>query len=105
MIFENAPVEDVEFGAPIRLQVAGREVRARRVLFATNALSLELSGLAGSAQSKFTLALATEPLSEEQLSEIGLASRKPFYTVDFPYLWGRLLNNEWSDFRKRLGAL
>ena len=92
MIFENAPVEDVEFGAPIRLQVAGREVGARRVLFATNAQSLELSGLAGSAQSKFTLALATEPLSEEQLSETGLASRKPFYTVDFPYLWGRLLN-------------
>lgn len=92
MIFENAPVENVEFGAPIRLQVAGREVRARRVLFATNALSLELSGMAASAQSKFTLALATEPLNEEQLSEIGLASRKPFYTVDFPYLWGRLLD-------------
>jgi len=92
MIFENAPVEDVAFESPIRLQVAGKEVRARRVLFATNALSLELSGLAASAQSKFTLALATKPLSEEQLSEIGLASRKPFYTVDFPYLWGRLLN-------------
>jgi glycine/D-amino acid oxidase-like deaminating enzyme len=91
-IFENAPMENVVFDSPIRLQVARREVRARRVLFATNALSLELSGLAESAQSKFTLALATEPLREGQLSEIGLASRKPFYTVDFPYLWGRLLN-------------
>jgi glycine/D-amino acid oxidase-like deaminating enzyme len=92
MIFENAPVEDVSFGASIRLRVAGREMKARRVLFATNAQSLELSGLAASAQSKFTLALATEKLSDEQLSEIGLISRKPFYTVDFPYLWGRLLN-------------
>jgi glycine/D-amino acid oxidase-like deaminating enzyme len=90
-IFENARVENVKFGAPMILQVAGREVRARRILFATNAFSLELSGLAASAQSKFTLALATEPLGEEQLSEIGMASRKPFYTVDFPYLWGRLL--------------
>lgn len=92
MIFENAPVEEVSFGAPISLRVAGREVKARRVLFATNAQSLELSGLAASAQSKFTLALATEPLSSQQLEAIGLASRKPFYTVDFPYLWGRLLN-------------
>jgi glycine/D-amino acid oxidase-like deaminating enzyme len=37
------------------------------------------------------LALATEPLSDEKIAAIGLASRKPFYTVDFPYLWGRLL--------------
>jgi glycine/D-amino acid oxidase-like deaminating enzyme len=92
MIFENAPVDNVSFSAPISLRVAGHEVKARRVLFATNAQSLELSGLAASAQSKFTLALATEKLSDEQLSEIGLISRKPFYTVDFPYLWGRLLN-------------
>jgi glycine/D-amino acid oxidase-like deaminating enzyme len=112
MIFENARVENVEFGEPIRLQVSGREVKARKVLFATNAQSLELSGLAGNAQSKFTLALATEPLSAEQLSEIGLLSRKPFYTVDFPYLWGRLLNtngvifgsglvhfNDWREVR------
>jgi len=33
----------------------------------------------------------TEPLSNQQLEAIGLASRRPFYTVDFPYLWGRLL--------------
>ena len=91
MIFENAPAEDVAFDSPIRLQVAGKEVQARRVLFATNAQSLELSGLAKSAQSKFTLALATEPLSDEKIAAVGLASRKPFYTVDFPYLWGRLL--------------
>jgi glycine/D-amino acid oxidase-like deaminating enzyme len=113
MIFENARVENVEFGARIRLQVAGRTVLARRVLFATNAQSLELSGLVGSAQSKFTLALATEALSNEQIAAIGLASRKPFYTVDFPYLWGRLLStngvifgsglvhfNDWREVRE-----
>jgi glycine/D-amino acid oxidase-like deaminating enzyme len=113
MIFENARVENVEFESGVRLQVAGRMIRARRVLFATNAQSLELSGLAASAQSKFTLALATEPLSDEQVAAIGLASRKPFYTVDFPYLWGRLLNtngvifgsglvhfNDWREVRE-----
>jgi glycine/D-amino acid oxidase-like deaminating enzyme len=92
MIFENARVEDASFEGSIRLKLTDREVLARRVLFATNGQSLELNGLAGLAQTKFTLALATETLSERQLEETGLASRKPFYTVDFPYLWGRLLN-------------
>jgi glycine/D-amino acid oxidase-like deaminating enzyme len=92
MIFENARVENAVFDSPIRLQIAGREVRARKVLFATNSQSLELNGLVRHAEPKFTLALATEALTAEQLKAIGLESRRPFYTVDFPYLWGRLLN-------------
>jgi glycine/D-amino acid oxidase-like deaminating enzyme len=91
MLFENARVEDLAFEDPLRLQVAGKQVRARRVLVATNAQSLELNGLAGHAEPKFTLALATEPLSAEQIEELGLASGKSFYTVDLPYLWGRRL--------------
>jgi glycine/D-amino acid oxidase-like deaminating enzyme len=50
-----------------------------------------MSCLAASTEPKFTLALATAPLAAGQLAELGLASGKPFYTVDFPYLWGRLL--------------
>ena len=91
LIFEHARVENVSFDEPLRLNVAGKELRAGRALFATNAQSLELSGLAASTEPKFTLALATAPLAAEQLAELGLASGKPFYTVDFPYLWGRLL--------------
>jgi glycine/D-amino acid oxidase-like deaminating enzyme len=93
LIFESAAVEEVVFEDLVRLGLAGRHVRARKVLFATNAQSLELNGLAGRAQPKFTLALATAPLSPHQLELLGLASRKPFYTIDFPYLWGRLLNS------------
>jgi glycine/D-amino acid oxidase-like deaminating enzyme len=85
-------VESAAFDSPISLRVEGRDVRARRVLFAVNAQSLELNGLLRHAEPKFTLALATEPLTNEQLKSLGLESRKPFYTVDFPYLWGRLLN-------------
>jgi glycine/D-amino acid oxidase-like deaminating enzyme len=92
MIFENARVESAVFDSPICLRVEGREVRARRVLFAVNAQSLELNGLLRHAEPKFTLGLAIEPLTDEQLKSIGLESRKSFYTVDFPYLWGRLLN-------------
>jgi glycine/D-amino acid oxidase-like deaminating enzyme len=54
-------------------------------------MSLELSYLLSRAQPKFTLAIATEPLGGEQLEDLGLASGKPFYIIDFPYLWGRLL--------------
>jgi glycine/D-amino acid oxidase-like deaminating enzyme len=39
---------------------------------------------------RLTLAVLTRPVSERVLAAIGLAQRKPFYTVDFPYLWGRV---------------
>jgi glycine/D-amino acid oxidase-like deaminating enzyme len=93
LIFENAPVESLSFDdeAPV-LHVHGKLVRARSVLLATNAESLELSGLEGIAQPKFTLAVATESLSSEQISSLGLADGKPFYTSDLPYLWGRVFD-------------
>ncbi len=90
-IFENVHVEEIEYTDPVRLRFPGGEIRARKVLLATNGMSLELSGLAGSGRTKFTLAVATEPLGAAQLENLGLASGKPFYTVDFPYLWGRIL--------------
>ncbi len=55
---------------------------------------LELAGLRDATRAKLTLALATAPLSRAQLKAIGLSSRRPFYTVDLPYLWGRLLNSD-----------
>jgi glycine/D-amino acid oxidase-like deaminating enzyme len=91
LIFENVSIEEIEFGDPVRLRFSGGEVRARQVLLATNGMSLELSGLSRSGQTKFTLAVATEPLSDAQIEILGLTSGRPFYTVDLPYLWGRLL--------------
>jgi glycine/D-amino acid oxidase-like deaminating enzyme len=92
LIFENAPVDNVSLDELPALTVRGKLMRARSVLLATNAESLELSGLAGRAEPKLTMAVATEPLSAEQLSSVGLAQRKPFYTVDLPYLWGRVFH-------------
>ena len=92
LIFEHARVEKIVFEELLRLYVSGKPLRARHVLLATNAQSLELSELADrGAQPKFTLAVATEPLTAAQLAALGLESRKPFYTIDLPYLWGRLL--------------
>jgi glycine/D-amino acid oxidase-like deaminating enzyme len=92
LILENARVESIAFEESVLITVSGKQVRARHVLVATNAESLELSNLVGTAQPKFTLALATEPLTGAQLAALGLAAGKPFYTIDLPYLWGRLLD-------------
>ncbi len=93
IICERTPVRDVAFAEPLRLRLPTGELRAQQVLFATNAFALELSGLADRAVPKFTLAVATAPLTAGQLEAIGLSQRKPFYTVDMPYLWGRVLGN------------
>jgi glycine/D-amino acid oxidase-like deaminating enzyme len=93
LISENAPVDALDMHEPLVLKLQGKTVRARRVLLATNAESLELSGLSGQAQPKFTLAVATGALSAEQISSLGLAPGKPFYTVDLPYLWGRVFHH------------
>jgi glycine/D-amino acid oxidase-like deaminating enzyme len=93
-IFENTPVENISFENDlIQLRIENRIVIAKAALFATNAMSLELSGLSQSAQPKFTLAVATQPLSVAQIESLGLTDGKPFYTIDFPYLWGRRLRN------------
>jgi glycine/D-amino acid oxidase-like deaminating enzyme len=100
-IVEHAEVRSLDFSNPLRLQVglklrsrtSQKEICADQVLLATNAASLELSGLRSTTLPKLTLALATAPLSAAQLRAIGLSSRRPFYTIDFPYLWGRLLDS------------
>ncbi|MGA8036016.1 MAG: FAD-binding oxidoreductase [Candidatus Acidiferrales bacterium] len=63
---------------------------AAKVLFATNALSLHVSGMTHRTHARLTLATLTDPVSEATLKAIGLALRRPFYTTDFPYLWGRV---------------
>src|SRR5580692_5669849 len=59
LLFEDTPVERADFKPHISLHTSRGPVSVKKVLFATNAFSLEL------------------------------AERKPFYTVDLPYLWGR----------------
>jgi glycine/D-amino acid oxidase-like deaminating enzyme len=68
---------------------ATRKISAAKILFATNALSLPQAAMTGM-HPRLTLAVLTRPVSEKILAAIGLAQRKPFYTVDFPYLWGRV---------------
>jgi len=103
-IAENTVLEKIEFTQPARLYVRtprrGRAIKkiiaAERVLLATNAGSVELGeefARREPAEPKLTFALATAPLDKKQLAQLGMKSKKPFYTVDLPYLWGRLLDN------------
>jgi glycine/D-amino acid oxidase-like deaminating enzyme len=93
LIFEQSAITNVEFSETITLRSAAGEARAKNVLFATNAFALDLNGLEGRAQPAFTTAIMTESLPEASIAKVGLSDRKPFYTVDLPYLWGRLLGD------------
>jgi gamma-glutamylputrescine oxidase len=94
LIIENAPVEALrsEGSDSLRLRVREREVRASHAIFATNAFSLELSDLAKRTEPKLTLVVATSPLKPADLAVLGLASGRSFYTIDLPYLWGRVFH-------------
>lgn len=92
IIVENAPVEKIHFSDCLRLRVREREVRASHVVLATNAFALETSALVNRTEPKLTLVVATMPLDDAELEVLGLASDRPFYTVDLPYLWGRVHN-------------
>jgi glycine/D-amino acid oxidase-like deaminating enzyme len=94
-ILENHRVVNVRWSEVPEIELAAdargtKKISARRIVFATNALSLGLSGLEQGSHPRLTLAVATEPVSEETLEKIGLAQRRPFYTTDLPYLWGRV---------------
>jgi glycine/D-amino acid oxidase-like deaminating enzyme len=98
LVLENHPVAGVAWSDIPEIELtprasASRKISAHKIIFATNALSLGLSELEGGAHPKLTLAVATEPLTEDQLAHLGLAERKPFYTADLPYLWGRACEN------------
>jgi glycine/D-amino acid oxidase-like deaminating enzyme len=93
LLFEEAEVLDARFEKGVQLLTPLGVIRAQQVLFATNAFSPELINLEDRVQAAFTTAVMTAPLEECVLQQVGLAERKPFYTVDLPYLWGRLLGN------------
>jgi glycine/D-amino acid oxidase-like deaminating enzyme len=88
-IIERHPVTKIEWQRLPIVHAAGARCSAGKILFATNALALELTSLAGRAEPKLTLAVLTEPMDEKRLKAIGLAGGNPYYTVDLPYLWGR----------------
>jgi glycine/D-amino acid oxidase-like deaminating enzyme len=92
-IFEQAPVTGLDMArrGDVQLTIAGsKTVHAGRVVFATNAFCLALLGLQDRAEGVHTIAVASEALPDDLFETIGWAPRTPFYTLDLPYLWGRV---------------
>lgn len=93
-IYEHHHVQYIRWSATPELHLVTargeqQKITAQQILFATNALSLPAAGLTGM-HPRLTLAVLSRPVNEKTLAAIGLAERKPFYTLDFPYLWGRV---------------
>lgn len=94
-ILENHRVLGIKWRAAPEIEVATgawrtEKITAGQIIFGTNALSLSNSALHKGMHPRLTLAVLTAPVSEKRLETIGLGERKPFYTLDFPYLWGRV---------------
>lgn len=89
-LHEHCRVEAIDFAPRLCLHTTLGDVRAQRVVLATNAYSFELSELGKEGVPVLAVALATAPLSDEAIVALGLGSRLPFYTEDLPYLWGRV---------------
>jgi len=90
-LYFDCPVEHLTPGAPSRLRLRDRAVRAHWVVVAVNAWSAAFLPI--QVHSALTYACATAPLDQALLAEVGLAAGIPFYTVDQPYLWGRYVRD------------
>jgi gamma-glutamylputrescine oxidase len=99
-IHENVAVHGIEPGARPVLHTSTGTLHAEQVIVALGAYVTSLVPLPVPITPALTLALATAPLSDGALADMGLADRTPFYTADLPYLWGRVV----ADGRLVFGA-
>jgi gamma-glutamylputrescine oxidase len=89
---EQTPVEKIVHSTQPAVEIKGALVRADFIVVAVNAWTSALLPEVRPVRSALTTACATEPLSLRALEELGLGpAARPFYTVDLPYLWGRML--------------
>ncbi|MGH7933738.1 MAG: NAD(P)/FAD-dependent oxidoreductase, partial [Candidatus Binataceae bacterium] len=100
VIHENAPVKRIDTSDDPALELDGGVIRARFVVTALNAWTGTLLPLFQPDSSALTIACATSELDWRTLEDIGVGPGLPFYTVDMPYLWGRLT----ADSRVIFGA-
>jgi glycine/D-amino acid oxidase-like deaminating enzyme len=99
-IYEGTPVQALHTQPRLRLETPSGSAAADKVVLATNAFSGRIRQLRGKALPLFVYAVATEPLSEEQLAAVGWRRRHWIYDgrrIAFGY---RLT----SDNRLRIGV-
>jgi gamma-glutamylputrescine oxidase len=89
IICESAQVTHIDSKDQLAVELAGWKVRTDWLLVATNAWIKSLLQEVHTASS-LTFACATEALDKKVIEALGLQDGIPFYTVDLPYLWGRM---------------
>lgn len=92
VICEGSRVDRLTVGEPPKLEVRREVVTPGQVIIALNGWTTAFVPVPETV-SALTYACSTEPLDRQTLATIGLAERIPFYTVDTPYLWGRVSAN------------
>jgi len=93
-LYESAAVTQIAGGGPLVLRVCDQDVRADHVVLGLNAYTSSVVSVGEDFHPALTLAMSTEPLAPGTLDAIGLEARRPFYTIDLPYLWGRPLGED-----------
>jgi gamma-glutamylputrescine oxidase len=89
IICERARVTHIDFGDHIVVELGDNQIRTDWLIVAANAWIKSLVPDVHMA-SALTFACATEVLNKKVLEAVGLQDGIPFYTVDLPYLWGRI---------------
>ncbi|MGB6306795.1 MAG: FAD-dependent oxidoreductase [Steroidobacteraceae bacterium] len=77
-VYENSPVDRIEEGREILLQVGARTVRARSLVLASNAFTPNLGFLRNSVVPLREYVAMTRPLDAQELEDIGWRARVPF---------------------------
>ncbi|HUY19992.1 MAG TPA: FAD-binding oxidoreductase [Candidatus Binataceae bacterium] len=90
ILHEYARVTRIVADKSVAVEAAGITLRARYLVIATNAWTGALLPAIRPTRAALTFACATSALDASTLAAIGLNPGLPFYTVDLPYLWGRL---------------
>lgn len=91
IVHEHSPVRRIAVAPQPALELGGATLRPRRAIVAVNAWTSALLPGVRHVESALTFALATARLDASVIDEIGLGAGFPFYTIDTPYLWGRLM--------------
>jgi glycine/D-amino acid oxidase-like deaminating enzyme len=88
-------------GGSTRIVGMDREIRARHVVMAVDAVSWPVTGDPWP-QRTLTVALQTVAADADLPAALGLADRQPFYTNEAPLLWGRPLPDASFMFGREL---
>jgi gamma-glutamylputrescine oxidase len=91
VILEGRSVQKIAVEPQLAIESDGETIHPGYVVLALNAWTGPFLTNPSGVRSSLTFACATEPLPPPTLQAIGLAENIPFYTTDYPYLWGRTI--------------